>query len=75
MQCVSGKGELALSTVGLAALTGDVFEKTEHLFAACNVSLKRDTDTVRAEIKHQHRYLPLVLCIAVRGLVSLAHLD
>lgn len=75
VQCVSGKGELALSSVGLTALTGDVYEKTEHLFASCNVSLKRTTDAVKAEINHQHGYLPLVLCIAVRGLVSLALLD
>ncbi|XP_070691602.1 gasdermin Eb [Pempheris klunzingeri] len=73
VQCVSGKGEMPLSSAGLAALTDDVFEKTEHLFASSNVSLKRVEDTVKTEVKHQPGYLPLVLCIAVRGLASLAH--
>lgn len=71
--CVSEKGELSLGTTGLAALTGDDFEKTEHLFASSNVSLKRDGDTVKTEINHQPGNLPLVLCIAVRGLASLSH--
>ncbi|XP_070768101.1 gasdermin Eb [Enoplosus armatus] len=75
VQCVSGKGEMPLSSAGLAALTDDVYEKTEHLFASSNVSLKRDVDTVETEINHQPGNLPLVLCIAVRGLASLAHGD
>lgn len=75
VQCVSGKGALPLSSMDVTALSGDAFEKTEHLFASCNVSLKRDADTVKAEINHQHGNLPLVLCIAVRGLASLAHSD
>ncbi|KAF1387827.1 hypothetical protein PFLUV_G00083970 [Perca fluviatilis] len=75
VQCVSGKGELHLSSAGLAALTEDVFEKTEHLFASSNVSLKRDGDTVKTEISHLAGNRPLVLCIAVRGLASLAHCD
>uniref|UniRef100_A0A8C9XJA8 Gasdermin Eb n=1 Tax=Sander lucioperca TaxID=283035 RepID=A0A8C9XJA8_SANLU len=74
-ECVSGKGELHLSSAGLAALTEDVFEKTEHLFASSNVSLKRDGDTVKTEISHLAGNRPLVLCIAVRGLASLAHSD
>ncbi|TDH11943.1 hypothetical protein EPR50_G00065660 [Perca flavescens] len=75
VQCVFGKGELQLSSAGLAALTEDVFEKTEHLFASSNVSLKRDGDTVKTEISHLAGNRPLVLCIAVRGLASLAHCD
>ncbi|KAK5892462.1 hypothetical protein CesoFtcFv8_012838 [Champsocephalus esox] len=75
IQCASGKGELPLNSAGLAALTEDNFEKTEHLFAASNVSLKRDGDTVKTEIKPQPGQLPLVLCIAVRGLFSLARCD
>lgn len=75
VQCVSEKGELPLNSAGLAALTEDVYEKTEHLFASSNVSLKRDGDTVKTEIKQQPGNLPLVLCIAVRGLASLAHCD
>lgn len=75
VQCVSGKGELPLGSAGLAALTEDVYEKTEHLFTSSNVSLKRDGDTVKTEIKQQPGNLPLVLCIAVQGLASLAHCD
>ncbi|XP_044063397.1 gasdermin Eb [Siniperca chuatsi] len=73
VQCVSGKGELPLSSAGLAALTEDVYQKTEHLFASSNVCLKRDRDTVKTEINHQPGNLPLFLCIAVRGLASLTH--
>ncbi|XP_075965423.1 gasdermin Eb [Anarhichas minor] len=76
VQCVSGKGELPpLSSAGLAALTEDVYEKTERLFASSNVSLKRDGNTVKTEISSLPGNHPLVLCIAVRGLASLAHCD
>lgn len=73
VQCVSGKGEMPLSSAGLATLTEDIYEKTEHLFAFSNVSLKKDGDTVKTEIKNRPGNLPLVLCIAVRGFASLAH--
>ncbi|XP_071388928.1 gasdermin Eb isoform X1 [Centroberyx affinis] len=73
VQCVAGSGELPLSSVGLAPLTEELYEKTEHLFASSNVTLKRDGDTLRTEINQQPGNLPLVLCIAVRGLASLAH--
>ncbi|KAM9353632.1 gasdermin Eb [Symphorus nematophorus] len=72
VQCVSGKGEMPLSSAGLAALTEDIYEKTEHLFAFSNVSLKKDGDTVKTQINPRPGNLPLVLCIAVRGLASLA---
>ncbi|XP_073342240.1 gasdermin Eb [Pagrus major] len=76
VQCVSGKGEMPLSSAGLAALlTEDVYEKTEHLFASSNVSLKKDGDKVKMEINQRPGHLPLVLCIAVRGLASLAHFE
>ncbi len=73
VQCVSGKGEMPLSSAGLAALTEDNFEKTKRLFESSHVSLKRDGDTVKTEISQQQGDLYLVLCIAVRGLASLAH--
>lgn len=75
VQCVSGTGELSLSSAGFAALTEDVYEETERLFASSNVSLKRDGNTVTADIRHTPGNLPLVLCIAVRGLASLARCD
>ncbi|KAM3873366.1 gasdermin Eb [Diretmus argenteus] len=68
VQRVAGSGELS----GPAPMTGEVYEKTEHLFAFANVTLKRDGDSVKAEIKHQPGNLPLVLCIAVRGLALLS---
>lgn len=75
VQCVSGKGDMPLSSAGSATLTEDIYEKTEHLFASSNVSLKKDGDKVKMEINQQPGHLPLVLCIAVRGLASLAHSD
>ncbi|XP_018544241.1 gasdermin Eb [Lates calcarifer] len=73
VQCItSGKGELPLSSAGLAALTGDAYEKTVHLFGSFSVFLKKDGDTVKTELNQEPGNLPLVLCIAVRGLASLA---
>ncbi|XP_056237123.1 gasdermin Eb [Seriola aureovittata] len=72
VQSISGNGKCPLSSARLTALTGDIYENAEHLFASSNVSLKRDGDTVRAEINQGPGNLPLVLCIAVRGLASLA---
>ncbi|XP_037532929.1 gasdermin Eb [Nematolebias whitei] len=69
VQCVSGAGEMPLSSVDL---TQDLYEMTEHLFASFNVHLKRDSDVVRTEIGHQPGSRPLVLCVAIRGLASLA---
>ncbi|XP_053288657.1 gasdermin Eb [Pleuronectes platessa] len=71
VQCASGSGELSLSSTHLTALTEDVYEKTAHLFASSNMRLKRDGDTVWTEIIQESGNLPLVLCIAVRGLTSL----
>ncbi|XP_028280814.1 gasdermin-E-like [Parambassis ranga] len=71
VQCVSGVGALCLSSESLAALTDDIYEKTEHLFSFCNVSLKRDGDMVRTVVNNQTSNLPLVLCIAVRSLALL----
>lgn len=72
VQCVSGEGQVPLSSVDLP---GDVYERTERLFASSNVSLKRDGETLRTDIRQQAGNLPLVLCIAVRGLASLAHTE
>ncbi|XP_069552246.1 gasdermin Eb [Brachyistius frenatus] len=70
VQSVLENGELTLSG---AALTDDMYEKAEHLFASSKVSLKRDEDVVKTEINHQAGNLPLVLCIAVTSLASLVH--
>ncbi|KAM9852688.1 gasdermin Eb [Aulostomus maculatus] len=70
VQCVSGSRELP--ACNLQAFTDDVYVKAEHLFVSSNVSLKRDGDTVRTEINRQPGNLPLITCIAVTGLASLA---
>ncbi|XP_047454505.1 gasdermin Eb [Mugil cephalus] len=70
VQCVLGNGELPLSSLGLAE---DVYEKTEHLFASSKISLKRDGDVLKTEINPQPGNLPLILCIVIRSLASLAH--
>lgn len=67
---MSGEGEVPLSSVSLPE---DSFEEAKRLFASSNVSLERDGDTVKTEIKPQPGNLPLLLCIAVRALASLAH--
>ncbi|XP_076009898.1 gasdermin-E-like [Genypterus blacodes] len=72
LQCVLGSAELPLCSADLAPLTDEVYEKAEYLFPYLNVTLKRDGDTVKTEIIHQPSNLPLVLCIAVKGLASLA---
>ncbi|KAM6995690.1 gasdermin-E-like [Tautogolabrus adspersus] len=72
VHCVSGNGELPLGSADAAALTDDIYEKTSYLFASSNVSLTRDGDKVKTEIHQQPGHRPLVLCIAIKGLASLA---
>ncbi|KAK5617184.1 hypothetical protein CRENBAI_011139 [Crenichthys baileyi] len=70
VQCASGNRE---TTVSSAALPGDVYARTEHLFASSGVSLRRDGDVVRAEITNEPGNQPLILCITIKSLASLAH--
>ncbi|XP_013864222.1 gasdermin Eb [Austrofundulus limnaeus] len=70
VRCVSGDGEMTWSG---ADLTEELYEMTRRLFANSHVCLRRDGDVLRTEIRHQPGNLPLVLCIAIRGLASLAH--
>lgn len=58
---VLGEGEVPPS-----GGAGDVYERAERLFASSGVSLRR------GEVGQQPGHLPLVLCIAIRGLASLA---
>ncbi|XP_054903992.1 gasdermin Eb [Poeciliopsis prolifica] len=69
VQCVSGTRETTLSST---ALPDDDYERTEHIFASCNVSLRRDSDILRVEIKREPGNHPLILCIAIKSLASLA---
>lgn len=54
-------------------LPDDQYDETQRLFASCNVVLEKDGDTLRTQIKQPAENLPLILCIAVQGLASLAH--
>nr|XP_046195436.1 gasdermin-E-like [Oncorhynchus gorbuscha] len=69
----AGSGEtLSLRDAGLAVLTEeDVYQRTESLFGHSEVTLKREEDTLRTEMKDQPGYLPLVMSITVKGLASL----
>ncbi|XP_054637726.1 gasdermin Eb isoform X2 [Dunckerocampus dactyliophorus] len=73
VKCVSASGESPASGADLAVLTEDVLSNIEHLFASANVTLRRDSDAVRTEINHKPGNRPLIMCIALRGLYSLAH--
>ncbi|XP_029602626.1 gasdermin-E-like isoform X2 [Salmo trutta] len=69
----AGSGEtLSLRDAGLAVLTEEeVLGRTESLFGHSKVTLKREEDTLRTEMKDQPGYLPLVMSITVKGLASL----
>lgn len=70
VQCVLGERE---GEVPLGGGAGDVYERAERLFASSNVSLEGGGGgVVRVEQKQQPGHLPLILCIAIRGLASLA---
>lgn len=71
-QCALGSGELPLSAMKPASLSEEVFERVQHLFSSCKVLLKKDGDTLRTEIQEGAGNLPLILCIAVRGLTTFA---
>ncbi|XP_041730997.1 gasdermin-E-like isoform X1 [Coregonus clupeaformis] len=73
----AGSGEtLSLRDAGLAVLTEEeVFGRTESLFGHSKVTLKREEDTLRTEMKDQPGYLPLVMSITVKGLASLVQAE
>nr|XP_057939797.1 gasdermin Eb [Doryrhamphus excisus]XP_057939798.1 gasdermin Eb [Doryrhamphus excisus]XP_057939799.1 gasdermin Eb [Doryrhamphus excisus]XP_057939800.1 gasdermin Eb [Doryrhamphus excisus] len=56
-----------------AALTEDILSSIEHLLASSKVTLRNDGDALRTEINHNPGNRPLIMCIALRGLYSLAH--
>ncbi|KAJ8004808.1 hypothetical protein DPEC_G00140150 [Dallia pectoralis] len=75
VQCVAaGSGEtISLRDTHLTVLTEEEeeYRRAESLFDNSNVILKREEDTLRTEMKDQPGQLPLVMSIAVMGLVSL----
>lgn len=57
----------------LAVLANEkVFKKIIALFASCNVTLLKEKDSLVTKISNPQDRLPLMLCIAVKGLASLA---
>uniref|UniRef100_A0A8C6SYT1 Gasdermin Eb n=1 Tax=Neogobius melanostomus TaxID=47308 RepID=A0A8C6SYT1_9GOBI len=67
-QCALESGELPLSAMN--TLTDEDYERVRHLFSSCKVLLTKDGDTLRTEIQQGAGKLPLILCIAVRGLAA-----
>ncbi|XP_059423446.1 gasdermin Eb [Carassius carassius] len=62
----------SLKDAALAALTDEkVFKNVTSLFASCNVKLLKQKDSVATKISNPQDRLPLILCIAVKGLASL----
>uniref|UniRef100_A0A3Q3VTS5 Gasdermin pore forming domain-containing protein n=1 Tax=Mola mola TaxID=94237 RepID=A0A3Q3VTS5_MOLML len=74
-EVMEDQGATPVSSTRLVALPEDVYKNIEHLFASSSMSMKRNGETVTAEINQQAGNLPLILCVAVRGLASLAHCD
>lgn len=72
---LSTQGELCLGGTGQAALTEDIYEKAEPLFASAEWPLKRDGDSVKTDTHSQPGHNALALCIAITGLDSLAKED
>lgn len=50
----------------------EVFRRITALFASCNVTLLKEKDSLVTKISNPQDRLPLMLCIAVKGLASLA---
>ncbi|XP_051992287.1 gasdermin-E-like [Xyrauchen texanus] len=50
----------------------DEFHRVQKLFQSCNVLLRKKDNILSAEISSGEGFLPLVLCIAIHGLASLA---
>ncbi|KAK7147736.1 hypothetical protein R3I94_010303 [Phoxinus phoxinus] len=50
----------------------EAFKKITALFASCNVTLLKEKDSLVTKISNPQDRLPLMLCIAVKGLASLA---
>ncbi|XP_065117425.1 gasdermin Eb isoform X2 [Paramisgurnus dabryanus] len=57
----------------LAVLADEkVFEKIKELFSSCKVTLRKEKDSLVTEISNPQDRLPLMLCIAAKGLASIA---
>lgn len=73
VQNVTSRRESSLKDAGLAPLAKKrVYKKVERLFACSDVTLKRQKDILQTETGKTSGYLPLVMCITVKGLASLS---
>ncbi|XP_049587859.1 gasdermin Eb isoform X2 [Syngnathus scovelli] len=74
VKCLSGSGESPASGADINALPEDVLSGMQQLFTSSGVNLQRDGDMARSQINQlQHvGNRPLIVCIALRGLHSLA---
>ncbi|XP_072316191.1 gasdermin Eb [Eucyclogobius newberryi] len=72
VQCLVADGTLPLSAVKQTTLEDKLFVGVQHLFSSSRVSLERDGDSLRTKVQQEAGNLPLILCIAVRGLASLS---
>ncbi|XP_017327120.1 gasdermin Eb [Ictalurus punctatus] len=50
----------------------DTYSKVQELFGSSSVMLSKEEDLIKAQISSQQGHSPLILCIAIFGLASLA---
>ncbi|XP_020793187.2 gasdermin Eb [Boleophthalmus pectinirostris] len=72
VQCLLGDGQLPLTAMRQTTLEEEVFDRVQCLFSSSNVFLKKDGDSLRTEVQQEAGNLPIILCIALRGLASLS---
>ncbi|XP_060777812.1 gasdermin Eb [Neoarius graeffei] len=70
---VMGNKECSLKDSTLATLADkDTYSKVQELFGNYSVMLSKNEDLIQAQITNQQEHFPLILCIALFGLASLA---
>ncbi|XP_067305187.1 gasdermin Eb [Pseudorasbora parva] len=73
VQNMASRKKSSWNDAALAVLANEeVFKKITALFASCNVTLLKEKDSLVTKISNPQDPLPLMLCIAVKGLASLA---
>ncbi|XP_062848451.1 gasdermin Eb [Trichomycterus rosablanca] len=73
VQNVTGNRKCSVKEGALARLAGDeAYDGARRLFASSGVTLRRDGDSIQAHVDSQQGHQPLILCVAICGLASLA---
>ncbi|XP_051576491.1 gasdermin-E-like [Myxocyprinus asiaticus] len=73
VQNMASNKKSSLKDNGLSVLADEkVFKKITELFGCCNVTLHKEKDSLVTEISKTQDRLPLMLCIAAKGLASIA---